>query len=693
MTAVNSVTDLASDGEVAIVTLNSPPVNALTVLAREGLYSAFALAHADPAAKAIVLICEGRTFVAGADIGRLGQAPVGPSLVEVQTVMASTSKPVVAAIHGTALGGGLELALCANYRVATETAKVGLPEVTLGIIPGAGGTQRLPRLVGIKNALEMVTSGAQVSAPEAVEMGLIDELFEESKLLEGAVAFARKIIASGSPVQRVGNIDGKIEDARGHPEIFADFRSANARKFRGFLAPEQNIKAIEAAVNLPFAEGLLEERRLLNEVMTGPQSAAQRYVFFAERAAAKLFDVPADTPIRPVKSVGVLGAGTMGVGIAITFVNADFDVCVVETRQEALDRGLGIIRSTVVKNAERAGLNKAQVEERLSHVRGSLDLRDFRNCDLIIEAVFEDMEVKKAVFKKLDAIAKPRAILASNTSLLDIDEIAAATRRPEDVLGMHYFSPANIMKLLEIVRGEKTAKDVLATIIKIAKKTRKVAVVARVCEGFIGNRMVRKRGQQSEALVLAGADPERIDELLYDFGFPMGPFQMKDVVGMDVIKDQPGQRSLWGVMCDAGRLGQKGVGGFYNYDAKRNRSLSPEAAAVISQFREEKGAVPRDISDDEIMDRLLLLLINEGAKILEEGIAQRSSDIDTAWVNGYGWPTYRGGPMYYADHDLGLANIVNKLNGYVEKLGSEWKPAQLLERLAGEGKKFEDYGK
>jgi len=690
MTAVNSVTDLTLDGEVAVITLNSPPVNALSAPVREGLFEGFKAAGADPAAKAIVLVCEGRTFIAGADITGFGKAPVGPSLAEVQQMMESSPKPVIAAIHGTALGGGLEVALCANYRVAVPSAKVGLPEVNLGLIPGAGGTQRLPRIVGPEKALEMVTSGVHVPAKEAAAMGLVDELVEEGKLRDGAVAFARKVLAEGRPLKRVRDNDDKVAPARGHPEIFANFRKANARKFRGFMAPEQNIRAVEAAVNLPFDQGLVEERRLFDEVMSGPQTGAQRYAFFAERAANKIPDVPDDTAIRSIKKVGVLGSGTMGGGIAISFVNAGFDVLVVDMKQEALDRGLGVIRSTVTKNAERAGATPAQIEERLSRIRGSLDMGDFKDADLVIEAVFEDMGVKKEVFAKLDAICKPGAILASNTSYLDLNEIASVTKRPADVIGMHYFSPANIMKLLEVVRGAKTAKDVLATVMKVGKQTGKVPVVSGVGPGFIGNRMLRQRGLQAEALVLDGAEPSVIDKLMYDFGFPMGPFQMMDVVGMDVIKDLPGQLSIRGAMFNAGRLGQKGIGGFYNYDANRNASPSPEAEKVVADFRKAKGATARPVTEEEIMDRSLLLVINEGAKILEEGIAIRSSDIDTIWLNGYGWPVYRGGPMYYADQ-MGLKTVVEKLKAYEAKLGPEFKPAPLLEKLAAEGKGFADF--
>ncbi len=690
MTVINSVTTLDLDGDVAVITLNSPPVNALSAPVREGLYEGFKAAGADASAKAIVLVCEGRTFIAGADIAGFGSAPVGPSLADVQVMMENSPKPVIAAIHGTALGGGLEVALCAHYRVAVPSAKVGLPEVNLGLIPGAGGTQRLPRIVGAEKALDMVTSGAHVPAKDAAAMGLVDELVEEGKLRAGAIAFARKVLAEGRPLRRVRDNDDKVAPARGHPEIFANFRKANARKFRGFMAPEHNIRAVEAAVNLPFDQGIAEERRLFEEVMASPHSAAQRYAFFAERAANKIPDVADDTQLRAVKTVGILGAGTMGGGIAISCLKGGLTVTVVEMKPEALERGLGIIRATIARDAERGTATKEQVEQRLANLKGSLDMADFKDVDLVIEAVFEDMNVKKDVFKKLDAICKPGAILASNTSYLNVDEIAAATSRPGDVIGMHFFSPANIMKLLEVVRGAKTAKDVLATVMRVGKQIGKVPVVAGVCPGFIGNRMLRKRGEQAEALVLEGADPIVIDKVFYDFGFPMGPFQMMDVVGMDVIKDQPGERSLRGAMYEAGRLGQKGIGGFYDYDANRNQTPSPEAVKIVEQFRKDKGATVRAVSEEEILDRSLLPVINEGAKVLQEGIAIRSSDIDTIWLNGYGWPVYRGGPMYYADQ-LGLKTVVEKLKQYQAKLGDDWKPAPLLEKLAAEGKGFADF--
>ncbi|HEX3887137.1 MAG TPA: 3-hydroxyacyl-CoA dehydrogenase NAD-binding domain-containing protein, partial [Phenylobacterium sp.] len=460
MTEINSVTTLTRDGDIAILTLNSPPVNALSAKVREGLFEGFKVAGASDA-KAIVLICEGRTFIAGADISEFGGAMAGPSLFEVQDMMEGSPKPVIAAIHGTALGGGLEVALCAHYRVAVPSARVGLPEVALGLLPGAGGTQRLPRIVGVEAALDMVTSGRHVPAKQALAMGLVDELVEEGKLLEGAVAFARKAVAENKPLVKVRDNNAKLEAAKGHPEIFADFRKANARKFRGFMAPENNIKAVEAAVNsATFDEGLKAERQLFGELMVGAQSAAQRYYFFAERQANKIPDVPDDTPIRPIKKVGILGAGTMGGGIAMNFLNTGIPVTIVEVQEAALERGL----STIRKNYERSRTAKAEeTEARMALLSGSLDFDKLADCDLIIEAVFERMDIKKDIFARLDKVAKPGAMMASNTSYLDIDEIASVTSRPQDVIGLHFFSPANVMRLLEIVRGEKTSKEVIAT--------------------------------------------------------------------------------------------------------------------------------------------------------------------------------------------------------------------------------------
>ena len=687
MTAINDVTDYALDGDVGVITLNSPPVNALSWRVRDGIALGVAHALADPAAKAIVLICDGRTFIAGADISELGGPPKGANLLEVMNGMEEATKPVVAAIHGTALGGGLEVALTCHYRVAVPSAKCGLPEVALGLLPGAGGTQRLPRIVGAERALELLTSGRHVPARDCFTMGLIDELVEEGKLRDGAIAFARKIIAEGRPLKRVRDLADKMEAARGHPEIFADFRKANARKFRGFLAPEYNIRCVEAAVNLPFDEGIATERKLFMELITGPQSAAQRYAFFAERQANKIPDVPDDTPVIDVKTVGVIGAGTMGGGIAMNFVNAGIPVTLIEVKQEALDRGLGVIRKNYERTAARGGITAADVETRMGLISGSLDMNALSGVDMVIEAVFERMDIKKDIFGKLDAICKPGAILASNTSYLNVDEIAASTKRPEAVIGTHFFSPANVMKLLEIVRGAKTSKTVIATCMKLAKKINKVAALVGVCPGFVGNRMLSQRQREANLLVMEGALPWDVDRVLYDFGFPMGPFAMSDLAGLDVgwSKETSTSSTLREVLCEMDRRGQKTGGGFYDYDENRVARPSPVAEKIIQDFRVKAGVTPRTISDEEILERCLYPMVNEGAKILDEGMAIRASDVDVIWENGYGWPVYRGGPMFWADQ-VGLARILDKMKAWEGAMGEVYKPAARLERLVAEGK-------
>jgi len=689
MAEINSVTTLETDGDVAVITLNSPPVNALSANVRDGLYEGFKAAIASDA-KAIVLICEGRTFIAGADITEFGGAQRGASLFDVQNMMENSPKPVVAAIHGTALGGGLEVALCAHYRVAVPSARLGLPEVNLGLLPGAGGTQRLPRIAGVEKALEMMTSGRHAPAKEALEMGLVDEIVPEGQLKEGAVAFARKAVAENKPLVKVRENNAKLEAANGHPEIFADFRKANARRFRGFLAPEYNIRCVEAAVNAPtFEEGLATERKLFAELISGPQSAAQRYYFFAERQAQKIPDVPDDTPTRPIKKVGVLGAGTMGGGISMNFANVGIPVTIVEVKQEALERGL----STMRKNYERSrGARPEETEKRMGLISGSLDMNAFADCDLVIEAVFERMDIKKDVFQKLDAICKPGAILATNTSGLNIDEIASVTRRPQDVIGLHFFSPANVMKLLEIVRADKTAKDVIATSMKLAKQIGKVAVLVGVCPGFVGNRILAQRQREAQKLVLEGAMPWDVDRVLYDFGFPMGPFAMSDLAGLDIgwVKEKSNGATIRDVLCEMDRRGQKTGAGYYDYDENRTAKPSPVTEKIINDFIVKSGRNPRKISDEEILDRCIYPMINEGAKILEEGKAIRSSDIDVVWVNGYGWPVYRGGPMYYGDQ-LGPDKVLAKMQEFQAKMGEDFKPAALLERLVAEGKKFSDF--
>ena len=691
MTFSSPVATLERVEDVAVLSLDSPPVNALSQPVRAALLEGVTAANADPQVKAIVIICRGRTFIAGADITEFGKPPKTPGLKEAQDAIENGAKPVIAAIHGTALGGGLEVALACHYRVAVPSARCGLPEVKLGLLPGAGGTQRLPRIVGPQRALEMVTSGEHVPAPQCLEMGLVDQIVDEKDLRGGAIAFARQVVAEGRPLRKVRDNDDKVAPARGHPELFADFRKANARRFRGFLAPEYNIRCIEAAVNQPFDEGMKTERSLFMELMTGTQSAAQRYVFFAEREVWKIPDVPADTPLIEVKKVGMIGAGTMGGGIAMNFANAGIPVTLVETRQDALDRGLGVVRKNYEATAKRGRLTEAQVGQRMALLSGSLDLKALADCDLIIEAVFEDMAIKKEIFAKLDAIAKPGAILATNTSALDINEIATAVKRPEAVIGMHFFSPANVMRLLEVVRAEKTSKPVIATAMAIGKKIGKIAALSGVCPGFIGNRILRARTLQSQALIMEGAMPWDIDRVIYDFGLPMGPFAMSDLAGLDIgwSKETTSSSTVREVLCEMDRRGQKTGAGYYDYDEKRQAKPSPVTEKIIRDFMAKAGAQPRQISDQEILERCLYPMINEGARILEEGIAIRPSDIDIVWINGYGWPVYRGGPMFYGD-TVGLAEVVKRLEHYQPVLGPEFKMSKLLKEMAASGKRFQD---
>jgi 3-hydroxyacyl-CoA dehydrogenase len=692
MTAINSVTTLTKDGDIAVITLNSPPVNALSANVRDGLHDGFKAAIEDASVKGIVLICEGRTFIAGADISEFGGASKGASLFDVQKMMEDSPKPVVAAIHGTALGGGLEVALCAHYRVAVPSARCGLPEVNLGLLPGAGGTQRLPRIAGVEKALDMVTSGQHVPAKQCLEMGLVDALADEGKLKEAAVAFARKIVAEGQPLKKVRENNTKLEAAKGHPEIFANFRKANARKFRGFKAPEYNIQCIEAAVNLPFEEGMKVERKLFMELITGDQSAAQRYYFFSERLANKIPDVGDDVRTIPVKKVGIIGAGTMGGGIAMNFANAGIPVVLIEVKQDALDRGIKVVRGNYERSAKNGRFTMDEVEKRMGLISGSLDMNALADVDLVIEAVFERMDIKKDIFTKLDAICKPGAILATNTSGLNIDEIASVTKRPEFVIGLHFFSPANVMKLLEIVRADHTSKEVIATSMKLAKQIGKIAVLVGVCPGFVGNRMLGQRGREAQKMVLEGAMPWDVDRVLYDFGFPMGPFAMSDLAGLDIgwVKEKSHGETIRDVLCEADRRGQKTGAGYYDYDPEtRAAKPSPVTEKIINDFVTKSGKNPRTIPDEEILERCIYPMINEGAKILEEKKAIRPSDIDVVWVNGYGWPVYRGGPMHYADQ-VGLDKVLAKMKEFQATMGDAFKPAPLLERLVEEKKKFAD---
>jgi 3-hydroxyacyl-CoA dehydrogenase len=673
-------------GDVLIIESNNPPVNALSAAVRQGLVDAIDEAEADDNVKAIVIACEGQTFFAGADITEFGKPPIMPWLPQVVDRIEDCTKPVVAAIHGTALGGGLEVALGCHYRVAVPTAKLGTPEVKLGLLPGAGGTQRLPRVAGVGHALQMCATGTPIGAREAYDAGLIDRLVE-GELLPHAVAFAEEV-RDVRPLAKSSERTDRIEDV--DPAIFDEFRKANARKFKGFDAPEANIRAVQAATRKPFAEGVIEERKLFMELMSGQQAKAQQYFFFAERKAAKIEGLPENTEPRPIRKVGVIGAGTMGGGISMNFLTAGIAVTIVEMGQEALDRGTGLMRMNYEASAAKGRFTTEQVEKAMSLLSPTLDFEALADCDLIIEAVYETMDVTNEVFARLAKIARPGAILASNTSYLNVNEIAASTSRPQDELGMHFFSPANVMKLLEVVRGAKTAPDVLLTAMQFGKKIRKVPVVAGVCHGFIGNRMLMPRQVEATKLLLEGATPEQVDKVHVDFGMPMGPFQMADLAGVDIGWHRDPNRidNLRDALCAIERWGQKKGAGFYDYDEKRRPSPSLVVQEIIEKFAAEKGIERRHISDQEIIERTIYPMVNEGAKILEESMAQRASDIDVVWVYGYGWPVYKGGPMYWADNIEGLTKIVAGLKQQETRMRPEFSFSKLLLEKAEKGEKL-----
>ena len=685
MTSINDVTTIEKDENISIITLNSPPVNALSAPVREGLYKGITEARNDKETEAIIIICEGRTFIAGADISEFGKEPKGPSLYEVQEFIEDSNKPVIAAIHGTALGGGLEVALTCHYRIAVPSAKCGLPEVNLGLLPGAGGTQRLPRVVGVEKALQMVTSGQHVSAKECQKIGLVDEISKEDNLRGDSISFAKKIVSENRPLIKISEMNDKVEAARGNENIFKDFRNSIARKSRGFLAPEYNIQCIEAAVNKSFSDGIKVERKLFMELVTSTQSAAQRYAFFAQRQVAKIPDIGPDTETKPFKSVGVIGAGTMGGGISMNFANVGIPVTIIEQNQERLDKGLDIIRKNYENTANKGRITFDDVEKRTSLIHGSTNINDLANCDVIIEAVFENMKLKKDIFKELDNIVKKDAILATNTSALDVNEIAAITSRPESVIGLHFFSPANVMRLLEIVRGEKTSKSVLATAMKMAKNIGKIAAVVGVCPGFVGNRILAQRQREANKLILEGAMPWEVDDALFNFGFPMGPFAMSDLTGLDIGWDEDLSTgdTIRDKLCEIGRLGQKTGKGFYIYDEKRNKTPDTEVENLIIEFSEKHQIKRRKISREEILERCLYPMINEGFKILEEGMAIRASDIDIVWINGYGWPVYEGGPMFYGQL-IGYKKIFEWHKEMEKKFGSDFTPSPYLEKVVNE---------
>jgi 3-hydroxyacyl-CoA dehydrogenase len=689
MTALTSMVDYNIDNGLAILTLDNPPVNALSQGVRQGLKEGVEKALADTEVSAILIICQGRTFIAGADISEFSSAPTAPDFHAVLDTMDNSSKPIVAAIHGTALGGGLETALCCHYRVAVIDAKFGLPEVHLGLLPGAGGTQRLPRAVGAEKALAMVTSGVPIGAAEALELGLVDHIVTADLRAE-ALAFTREKVAAGGTHSRVRDRDEKLQSAKDNPEMFAVVRNMIAHKGRGFLAPEYNIRCIEAAVSQPFDEGIKTEAKLFGELMQGSQSKAQQYFFFSERQASKVPGIDKNTPELPIAKVGVIGGGTMGGGIAMNMVNIGIPVTMIETTQAGLDRGLATIRKNYENTASKGRISLDDVEARCGLIQGSLNLEDLADCDLIIEAVFENMAVKKDIFGRLDVIAKQGAILASNTSALDLNEIAAATTRPEWVIGLHFFSPANVMKLLEVVRGDKTADSVIKTCMAFAKKIKKVAILVGVCPGFVGNRILFMRQMQASLLALEGSPVHQVDKVLYDFGFPMGAFQMADLAGLDLgwDKDSSNSTNVKDRLCELGRLGQKSGAGFYDYDDKRRPSPASTVADLMAECAQARGVAQRAITDEEILDRCILPMINEGAKILDEGIALRASDIDVCYVYGYGWPVYRGGPMHYAN-SVGLDVVLTKLRHYQELTGDDfWEPSPMLISLAEQGKSF-----
>ena len=691
---MSSPVSYSREGRVAIITVDNPPVNALSLPVRAGLAAAFTQFANDADAGAAVLMCAGRTFIAGADITEFDKPMEEPWLPKVLVQIEANSKPVVAAIHGTALGGGLETAMACHYRVALPTAQVGLPEVSLGLLPGATGTQRLPRLLGVQGALDAMVSGRPLGAKVAAEKGVIDELVE-GDLKAGAVAFAERLIAAGKPPRRVRDLP--VETSGLSPTFFADYRKGVARETRGFFAPEMIIQCVEAATTKPFDEGVAVENALFMKCMASTHSKAQRHLFFAEREVAKVPDVPKDTKLRDIKKVAVIGGGTMGGGIAMNFANVGIPVLLKEINQDALDRGMAIIRGNYEGPVKKGKLSQAAMDKCMALITPTLDYNDIADCDLVIEAVFETMSIKKEVFNKLDEVCKRGAILASNTSTLNIDEIAACTKRPEDVIGLHFFAPANVMTLLEIVRGAKTAKDVIATSMAMAKTIRKMGVLVRVCFGFVGNRMFFPYVREAQRMILEGIPTERIDKAAYDWGMAMGPNAVSDLSGLDVLskvnkewKEKPNDPAycrVLEVLVEKGRYGQKTGAGLFKYEG-RNAVPDPEVTAVAKAEAERLGVPQISVTDEEIIERLLFSMINEGALILEEGIAMRSSDVDVIFCHGYGMPRYRGGPMMYGD-TVGLKTVVAAMEKYRARYGDlYWKPAPLLAKLAAEGKTF-----
>ena len=692
MGSVNPSIDLRQAGEVAIVAIDNPPVNALKHEVRAGLVGALRRAGEDASIKAVVLIGAGRGFSAGADIGEFGAPLAPPGLGEVLAAIEAMRKPVLAAIHGLALGGGLELALACHFRVASPEARLGLPEIKLGILPGAGGTQRLPRLLGPEKALQMILSGDPRPASQLAPDGVVDAV-ADGPLEPFAVDFARRLVAEGRPIRLVRDREEKLAGAKADPKPFEAAATSLTRRARGEEAPLAVVEAVRNAFMLPFDEGLRREHEFFRKLVVGEQSRGRRHIFFAEREAVKIRGMPAGVEPAAVERAAIIGAGTMGGGIAMCFANAGIPVTIIETAPDLLQKGRDRIAGTYKVTVSRGGLAEAEMERRMALIEGAVGLEAAGSADLVIEAVFEEMALKKRVFAELDRVAKQDAVLASNTSTLDVDEIARATQRPQSVLGMHFFTPANVMRLLEVVRGKATSFPALATAIAIGRRLGKVPVTVGVCYGFVGNRMLARRSVETERLLLEGASPQQVDAALFDFGFPMGPCAMMDLAGLDVgwlIRKGRGERAvIEDALCEKGYFGQKAGKGYFRYEVGSRTPLpNEEADAIIHEAAAKLGVRRREIGMPEIVERLLLPMINEGARILEEGIASRPGDIDVIWVYGYGWPAWRGGPMFHAD-ELGLDSVAERLARYAERSHDETlRPAPLLARLAGEGKGF-----
>ncbi len=685
-------------GDIAVLEVDNPPVNPLSSGVRVGLCDQFDKANSDENVRGIVLKGAGNAFIAGADISEFGQKMEGPDLHTALKNIEYSEKPVVAAINGPALGGGLETALCCNYRIATEKSIVGLPEVNLGLLPGAGGTQRLPRIVGPSQALKIMLSGVPVPAKKALDQGILDSI-STGDLVEDAISFLHKKLDETTEHPKVRDLNEKLVEARGNENVMAEAKALASKSRKGQFAPGQIIKCVEAAIEEDdFDAGMKKESDLFLECLLHPQREAMIHIFFGERTAGKILDVPKDTETQKIGSAGVVGSGTMGGGIAMNFANAGIPVIVLDQDEKNLERGIGVIEKNYQMMVDRGRLSQEMKDGVMSLITPSLNYEDLGDCDIVVEAVYENLELKQEIFKKLDDVVKGDAILASNTSGLDIDAISSVTERPEKVVGTHFFSPANIMRLLEIVRGEKTSKETLATIMKLGKIIKKAAVMSLNAPGFIGNRMLFGYTQQANMLLLEGALPNQVDTALESFGMNMGPFRMMDLVGLDLgwrarklaKLETPLTNKIADALCEQERFGQKNGKGFYNYsDGSRAPNPAPENEEIYVKVAEENGFTRRDISDEEIVDRCILGLVNEGAKILEEGVAQRSSDMDIVYINGYGFPIWRGGPMFYAN-SIGLDKVLEKINKFAEKDEDFWKPADLLVALANNGGKFAD---